>query len=374
MRLVVIPQAMRLITPPLTSQYLNIVKNSSLAVFIGYPDLVQIFAGTVLNQTQAAVQVMAITMGVYLVISLAVAFALNAYNARHGAEGALTLADASLAYVRTAPEPTLPAPIFSRGAFAWTRDNLFSSWTSGALTLILLLLCLWLIPPLIEWATVRAVWSAPDGALCRAHQDGACWAFIAQKIDYFRYGSYPQRERWRVDLTEAIGAVLIAWLAWPRAPRRDVGAAPVLRRLSDPRLRAVARFGLARPAGRRDGAVGRRLRVAAHRAGRHRVFAAARRAAGARAPLAAADRQARQRRLHRIRARRALRHRAVHGQFHAAAVPAGKLDARPLAALAGRHGAVRRRLYGGGSARRAAVDQQGPVRGRDGARPQTIGR
>jgi general L-amino acid transport system permease protein len=81
-KLVVIPQAMRLITPPLTSQYLNIVKNSSLAVFIGYPDLVQIFAGTVLNQTQAAVQVMAITMAVYLVISLAVAAALNAYNAR----------------------------------------------------------------------------------------------------------------------------------------------------------------------------------------------------------------------------------------------------------------------------------------------------
>jgi general L-amino acid transport system permease protein len=83
MKLVVIPQAMRLITPPLTSQYLNIVKNSSLAVFIGYPDLVQIFAGTVLNQTQAAVQVMAITMAVYLVISLAVALALNLFNARH---------------------------------------------------------------------------------------------------------------------------------------------------------------------------------------------------------------------------------------------------------------------------------------------------
>ena len=80
-KLVVVPQAMRLIIPPLTSQYLNIVKNSSLAVFIGYPDLVQIFAGTVLNQTQAAVQVMAITMAVYLAITLAVAAALNVYNA-----------------------------------------------------------------------------------------------------------------------------------------------------------------------------------------------------------------------------------------------------------------------------------------------------
>ena len=83
LRLVVVPQAMRLITPPLTSQYLNIIKNSSLAVFIGYPDLVQIFAGTVLNQTQAAVQVMAITMGVYLAISLAVSSALNLYGARN---------------------------------------------------------------------------------------------------------------------------------------------------------------------------------------------------------------------------------------------------------------------------------------------------
>lgn len=85
-RLVILPQAMRLIVPPLTSQYLNIVKNSSLAVFVGYPDLVQIFTGTVLNQTQAAIQVMAITMAVYLAISLAVAAALNAYNASYALE------------------------------------------------------------------------------------------------------------------------------------------------------------------------------------------------------------------------------------------------------------------------------------------------
>jgi len=83
LRLVVTPQALRLITPPLTSQYLNIIKNSSLAVFIGYPDLVLIFAGTVLNQTHAALQVMAVTMAVYLAISLVVSFALNLFNARN---------------------------------------------------------------------------------------------------------------------------------------------------------------------------------------------------------------------------------------------------------------------------------------------------
>jgi general L-amino acid transport system permease protein len=83
MKLVVAPQSLRLIIPPLTSQYLNIVKNSSLAVLIGYPDLVLIFSGTVLNQTHAAVQVMAITMGVYLAISLTISFALNLFNARN---------------------------------------------------------------------------------------------------------------------------------------------------------------------------------------------------------------------------------------------------------------------------------------------------
>jgi general L-amino acid transport system permease protein len=82
LRLVVVPQAMRVIIPPLTSQYLNLTKNSSLAVAIGYPDLVQIFAGTVLNQTGQAVEVIVITMAVYLTISLATSGLMNLYNRR----------------------------------------------------------------------------------------------------------------------------------------------------------------------------------------------------------------------------------------------------------------------------------------------------
>jgi general L-amino acid transport system permease protein len=82
MRLIVIPQALRVIIPPLTNQYLNLTKNSSLAVFIGYPDLVQVFAGTVLNQTGAAVQVITITMAVYLVISLVTSAFMNWFNRR----------------------------------------------------------------------------------------------------------------------------------------------------------------------------------------------------------------------------------------------------------------------------------------------------
>ena len=82
LRLVTIPQAMRVIIPPLTSQYLNLTKNSSLAVAVGYPDLVQVFTGTVLNQTGQAVEVVAITMLVYLTISLTTSFVMNWYNAR----------------------------------------------------------------------------------------------------------------------------------------------------------------------------------------------------------------------------------------------------------------------------------------------------
>jgi general L-amino acid transport system permease protein len=80
LRLVVVPQAMRVIVPPLTNQYLNLIKNSSLAVAIGYPDLVQVFAGSVLNITGQAVEVIAITMAVYLAISLATSLLMNLYG------------------------------------------------------------------------------------------------------------------------------------------------------------------------------------------------------------------------------------------------------------------------------------------------------
>ncbi|KOC91248.1 amino acid ABC transporter permease [Winslowiella iniecta] len=80
LRQVIIPQAMRVIIPPLTSQYLNVVKNSSLAAAIGYPDMVSLFAGTVLNQTGQAIETIAITMAVYLIISLSISLLMNIYN------------------------------------------------------------------------------------------------------------------------------------------------------------------------------------------------------------------------------------------------------------------------------------------------------
>ncbi|HEX5959436.1 MAG TPA: amino acid ABC transporter permease, partial [Hyphomicrobiaceae bacterium] len=76
------PQAARLIIPPLTSQYLNLTKNSSLAVAIGYPDFVNVFAGTVLNQSSLAVEVILITMGMFLALSLLTSLLMNWFNRR----------------------------------------------------------------------------------------------------------------------------------------------------------------------------------------------------------------------------------------------------------------------------------------------------
>jgi general L-amino acid transport system permease protein len=81
MRLVILPQALRVIIPPLTSQYLNLTKNSSLAIVIGYPDLVSV-ANTSINQTGQAIEVIAVFMAVYLIISLVTSALMNWYNAK----------------------------------------------------------------------------------------------------------------------------------------------------------------------------------------------------------------------------------------------------------------------------------------------------
>ena len=82
LRLVVIPQAMRIIVPPLTSQYLNLTKNSSLGAAIAFPELVNVFMGTAINQSGRAVEIVALTMAVYLTFSLTTSLFMNWYNSR----------------------------------------------------------------------------------------------------------------------------------------------------------------------------------------------------------------------------------------------------------------------------------------------------
>jgi general L-amino acid transport system permease protein len=82
MRFIILPQAMRVIIPPLISQYLNVTKNSSLAIAIGFPDLVSVWMNTSLNQSGRAIPIVAMTMAFYCAVSLAVSLVLNVYNRR----------------------------------------------------------------------------------------------------------------------------------------------------------------------------------------------------------------------------------------------------------------------------------------------------
>ncbi|MEN0087348.1 MAG: amino acid ABC transporter permease [Pseudomonadota bacterium] len=82
LRLVIVPQALRVIVPPLTNQFLNLTKNSSLAVAIAYPELVSVFFGTALNQVGREVEIVLITMGTYLILSLITSTFMNWYNSR----------------------------------------------------------------------------------------------------------------------------------------------------------------------------------------------------------------------------------------------------------------------------------------------------
>ena len=82
MKKVVLPQALRVIIPPVINQYLNLMKNSSLATAIGYPELVTLFAGTALNQVGQAIEIILMTMAVYLAISISISIVMNIINAK----------------------------------------------------------------------------------------------------------------------------------------------------------------------------------------------------------------------------------------------------------------------------------------------------
>ena len=118
--------------------------------------------------------------------------------------------------------------VATTGAIGWLRANLFSSPLNIALTLSDALLIDWIVPPLIKFLFIDAVWSGTDREACLPTAErpevGACWAFVRDRFAYFIYGSYPIPERWRVDIFFAMLAVGIVWLLWLEAPRRDLGA------------------------------------------------------------------------------------------------------------------------------------------------------
>jgi general L-amino acid transport system permease protein len=131
------------------------------------------------------------------------------------------------AFVRTVPLAPLPPPRASAGAIGWLRANLLSGPLNIALTVVCALLIAWAVPPLVQFLFVDAVWDGAGRADCLARPDhpemGACWAFVAEKINFFVYGFYPIEERWRVNVFFALLGFGVAWLAWLEAPRRGLG-------------------------------------------------------------------------------------------------------------------------------------------------------
>ncbi|MBD7977773.1 MULTISPECIES: amino acid ABC transporter permease [Pseudomonas] len=121
-------------------------------------------------------------------------------------------------------KPDLPAPAMSVGLLGWIRANLFSNWVNTLLTFIGLYLIWLIVPPIIEWAFIKADWVGSSRADCS--REGACWVFIGERFSQFMYGFYPAELRWRVDLS--------VWLA-------VIGAAP----LFIPAFRHKVRYGLA---------------------------------------------------------------------------------------------------------------------------------
>jgi general L-amino acid transport system permease protein len=142
-----------------------------------------------------------------------------------------TTTDAKLmagpAFVRAQPIAPLPPPLAASGAIGWLRRNLFSSALNIALTIVCALLIVWIVPPLVKFLIIDAVWDGTSRADCLPRPDhpevGACWAFVIDRINFFTYGFYPIDERWRVNVFFALLAFGVAWMAWLDAPRRDLG-------------------------------------------------------------------------------------------------------------------------------------------------------
>src|SRR6188508_3412996 len=101
-----------------------------------------------------------------------------------------------LAYVRREEEPVLPPPRGRVSGIEAIYANLFSSFTNMVLTVIGIALVILVVPPIIRWAFIDAVWTGENRDACLAPEAGACWAFVKAKFAQFMYGRYPVDQRW----------------------------------------------------------------------------------------------------------------------------------------------------------------------------------
>lgn len=135
----------------------------------------------------------------------------------------------TVSFVREEIYPAQPAPTRTTGPWAWARQNLFSTPADTVMSIVGILFLIWAIPPLYSFIapTFLGGNAVPAGGTveqCRVAGAGACWAMIAEKLDFFIYGFYPAAEYWRPNLVFALGALLIIPLLWPRVPFKGINA------------------------------------------------------------------------------------------------------------------------------------------------------
>jgi general L-amino acid transport system permease protein len=124
----------------------------------------------------------------------------------------------SQAYVKTETTPDLPPPASTVGVIGWMRANLFSSWWNTLLTFIGLYILYLIVPGLIDFAFISAVWEGDSREACLGEHVGACWPFIDAKFGQIVYGRYPVEERYRVDIAYFVGLAGLAALVIPGIP------------------------------------------------------------------------------------------------------------------------------------------------------------
>ena len=135
---------------------------------------------------------------------------------------------ASSGFVSKALVPERSAPVKTTGFVGFLRTQMFNSPTNILLTVLGALLIWFTVIPAFKFLLLDAVWQGADRTACLAkdadHPVGACWPFIAAKFSQFMYGFYPEPERWRVDLTFALGALLLLPLLIPRLPAKGLNS------------------------------------------------------------------------------------------------------------------------------------------------------
>ncbi|KFC69075.1 putative amino acid ABC transport, permease protein [Bosea sp. LC85] len=131
-------------------------------------------------------------------------------------------------FVRRETLPQEAAPLSVAGPLAWIRANLFSGPVNTLLTLVCAYIVVTSLPEIIRFYFIDAVWTGSNRDACLAEKVGrpvgACWAYVADRFQYFIYGSYPVSQRWRVNIVFAMFALGVVWLLWNNAPLKKLGA------------------------------------------------------------------------------------------------------------------------------------------------------